>query len=81
MSAASWYQKPPPMAQPLTAAMTGFPSRHMCVHSATRSASVRCQNSMKSASRLALWICMPGAGFVGLALVIAGAEARPAPVR
>ena len=31
MSAASWYQKPPPIAQPLTAAMIGLPSRHMCV--------------------------------------------------
>ena len=31
MSAASWYQKPPPIAQPLTAAMIGFPSCHMWV--------------------------------------------------
>ena len=34
MSAASWYQKPPPIAQPLTAAMIGLPSRHMCAHCA-----------------------------------------------
>ena len=28
---ASWYQNPPPMAQPLTAAMMGFANPHMCV--------------------------------------------------
>ncbi len=74
MSAASWYQKPPPIAQPLTAAMIGLPSRHMCAQSAARSPSWRCQNSMKSDERLALRIGMARAGRVGLSLVVAGAE-------
>ena len=36
ISAASWYQKPAPMAQPFTAAMIGFDSRHICCQSPTR---------------------------------------------
>ena len=56
MSAASWYQKPPPMAQPLTAAMIGVPSRHMCSHCPTRSPSRWCQYLMNSAIDLPVGI-------------------------
>ena len=52
MSAASWYQNPPPMAQPLTAAMIGFPSRHIWVHGRPGRPSLRCQYSMNSACDL-----------------------------
>ena len=54
MSAASWYQKPPPIAQPLTAAMIGLPSRHMCSQRTMPSPSWRCQYSMYSAGVLPL---------------------------
>src|SRR4026209_1724129 len=35
--------------QPLTAAMIGFPSRHMCVHCVDRMLLLRCQYSTNSA--------------------------------
>ena len=45
MSAASWYQNPPPIAQPFTAAITGFVRRQRCMSFSTPFLSRLCQSA------------------------------------
>src|SRR5262249_39246960 len=80
-SAAGWYQKPAPSAQPLTAAMIGLPSFHICVHSPTLRPSLRCQYSRNSAYDLPLGSELRDAPGAGAPWSRPEQNARPAPVK
>ena len=57
MSHAVWYQSPPPMHQPLMAAMIGLPRRHMCRITSTPSMLTR-YHSARNASTLMSGGCL-----------------------